>query len=48
MLSDYRVARNFCGSNFCDFSSDPQKQVPANKNYYEHFSTKIYSRVNIL
>ena len=33
----------FAGSNFCDFcsfSSDPQKEVPANKNYRKHFSLK--------
>ena len=30
----------FAGSNFCDFSSDPQKYVPANKNYRKHFSGK--------
>ena len=41
MLSDYRLARKiFAGSNFCDFSSDPQKHVPANKNYCEHFFHK--------
>ena len=28
------------GSNFCDFSSDPQKKVPANKNYRNHFARK--------
>ena len=27
----------FAGSKFCDFSSDQQKQVPANKNYCKHF-----------
>ena len=36
----------FAGSKFCDFcdfcsfSSDPQKEVPANKNYRKHFSCK--------
>ena len=29
---------NFCG--FCDFSSDPQNKVPANKKYSKHFSRK--------
>ena len=38
----------FVGSNFFDFSSDPQKKVASNENYREHFSQKIYSRVNIL
>ena len=36
------------GFNFCDFSSDLQKSVPANKNYRKDFSRKIYTRVNIL
>ena len=27
----------FAGSKFYDFFSDPQKQVPANKNYRKHF-----------
>ena len=30
----------FAGSKFCDFFSDPQKQVPANKNYRKHFFRK--------
>ena len=33
----------FAGSKFCDFcsfSSDPQKEVPTNKNYRRHFSCK--------
>ena len=38
----------FVGSNFCDFSSDAKKEVPADKNYHKHFSCEIYSRVNIL
>ena len=38
----------FAGSNFCDFSSDPKKYVPANKYYHKHFPRKNYSRVNIL
>ena len=29
---------NFCG--FCDFSSDPENKVPANKKYSKHFSRK--------
>ena len=40
-----RVALNFY--DFCDFSSDPQKYVHANKNHHKHFSRKIYSRKNI-
>ena len=28
---------------FCDFSSDPQKLVPANKNYRKHFSRKKFT-----
>ena len=28
------------GFNFCDFSSDLQKSVPANKNYRKDFSRK--------
>ena len=42
MIDSYRVARNFkfAGSNFCDFFSDPQKKVPANKNYRKHISRK--------
>ena len=38
----------FPGSNFCDFSSDLQNYVPANKIYRKYFPAKIYSRVNIL
>ena len=38
----------FAGSNFCDFSSDPQISVPANKITAKIFPAKIYSRVNIL
>ena len=34
----YLVARNFCG--FCDFSSDPENKVPANRKYSKHFSRK--------
>ena len=40
----------FASSNFCDFaffSSDPQKLVPANKNYCRQ-TKKTYCRVNIL
>ena len=33
-----RVALNFY--DFCDFSSDPQKYVQANKNHHKHFSRK--------
>ena len=33
-----RVALNFY--DFCDFSSDPQKYVQANKNHDKHFSRK--------
>ena len=30
----------FAGSNFCDFFSDSQKQVLANKNYSKYSSLK--------
>ena len=46
------VGSNFC--DFCSFSSDPQKEVPANKNYRKHFSrknllqSKIFSNLNLL
>ena len=38
MAGVYRVALNFY--DFCDFSSDPQKHVHANKNHHKHFSRK--------
>ena len=38
----------FAGSNFCDFSSDPQKKFPQMKITENIFPAKIYSKVNIL
>ena len=45
---------SFAGSNFCDFSSDPQKYVPVKKNLLQTFFPQkfapgeIFSNLNSL